>query len=91
LLNPAFELESWHCVSELDEAFKLIKNQIGLRWKELARCLPYHPPRDLHDIDADIKEIEYENQGQLKEQVRRGTNQWGKQKATNSIYGYDSI
>ena len=46
-----------------------MKNNIGLGWKDLARSLPYAPAKGMVEVNNEIKAIEYENQGQLKEQV----------------------
>ncbi len=46
-----------------------LKNQIGMGWKDLVRTLPYEPQRDMNEINNEIKAIEYDNQGQLKEQA----------------------
>ena len=58
------------CLTDLDEAFKLVKNQIGLSWKDLARSLPYLPKKSSQEIDVEIQEIEYEHKGKLREMVR---------------------
>ena len=57
-------------ISDLHKAFRIVKNNIGLGWKDLARTLPYAPAKAMTELNNEIKAIEYENQGQLKEQVR---------------------
>ena len=54
---------------ELQKAFNLIKNQIGLGWKELTRALPNKPRKRLNQIDSEISAIEYKYPGQLGEQA----------------------
>ena len=54
----------------------MVKNKIGLNWKDLARSLPYEPAKEIHDIDRDIKEIEYEYRGELKEQAYQSLVRW---------------
>ncbi|KAK2157897.1 hypothetical protein LSH36_182g05020 [Paralvinella palmiformis] len=61
---------------ELSRAFRLVKNNIGHNWKDLARTLPYHDEKELSEIDIEIKAIEYENQGQLKEQAYQSLVRW---------------
>ena len=58
-----------HLFSEMQQAFKIIKNNIAHGWKDLARALPYEQEKDMGELNTEIKIIEYENQGQLKEQV----------------------
>jgi hypothetical protein len=53
-----------------------VKNNIGYNWKDLARCLPYGDKKELTEIDNEIKVIEYENQGQLKEQAYQSLLKW---------------
>ncbi len=60
---------SYFCFSVLQRAFVYLKNQIGMGWKDLVRTLPYEPQRDMNEINNEIKAIEYDNQGQLKEQA----------------------
>ena len=59
-----------HIVPDLHKAFRIVKNNIGFGWKDLARALPYAPAKEMAELNNEIKAIEYENQGQLKEQVR---------------------
>ena len=43
----------------------------------MARCLPYgDEKRELSEVDNEIRVIEYENQGQLKEQAYQSLLKW---------------
>lgn len=61
---------------ELSKAFRLVKNNIGHNWKDLARTLPYGDEKDLSEIDIEIRAIEYANRGQLKEQAYQSLLKW---------------
>lgn len=45
-------------------------------WKELARTLPYSPSREINETNIEIRAIEYEHPGQLKEQAYQSLVQW---------------
>ena len=64
------------CLTDVQKAFRLVKNKIGINWKDLARSLPYEPVKEIHEIDRDIKEIEYEHRGDLKEQAYQSLVRW---------------
>ena len=53
-----------------------MKNSIGHNWKDLARALPYGSSKPLSEINNEIKAIEYENHGQLKEQAYQSLARW---------------
>ena len=53
-----------------------MKNNIGHNWKDLVRVLPYSPSKQQLEINNEIKSIEYEHQGQLKEQAYQAMVKW---------------
>ncbi len=65
-------------ISELLKAFTIVKNHIGHGWKDLARSLPYLPERDELEINNEIRVIEYETSGQLKEHAYQALTAWFK-------------
>ena len=54
----------------------MVKNSIGHSWKDLVRVLPYSPEKPSAEINNEIRVIEYENQGQLKEQAYQAMVKW---------------
>lgn len=63
-------------IADVQKAFRIVKNKIGLNWKDLARSLPYEPVKEIHEIDDEIKTIEYEHRGELKEQAYQSLVRW---------------
>ena len=63
----------------MNVAFTMIKNNIGQQWKDLARALPhYNSDQEIDETNTEIRAIEYEHQGQLKEQAYQSLVRWHK-------------